>query len=699
MAGATNSFPPVLRRALAIAPRRTHGSIRDVEHIVVLTQENRSFDHYFGTLRGVRGFGDPFPIPVADTAARIKRSVWTQSVAEGAEVLQPFHLDTARDFRTMRIAGTPHYFTDAQDAWSHGKLDAWPMHKTERSMGYYRQQDLPFQFALAEAFTICDAYHCSFHGGTNPNRLFLWTGSNDPLAEGGGPITTNEYDNLDHDPSGGYTFATYAERLERAGVSWRVYQDMADNFTDNPLAGFRRFRQAYRGAVDAQTSLLERGLSTRTLDQLRDDVLQGELPQVSWIVATASGSEHPGPSSPAQGAEYTAQVLEALTADPDVWSKTALFVNFDENDGFFDHMPPPAPPSGTRGASTVDTTGEYHRILPTRAGTEQTRHLGTPYGLGPRVPMYVVSPWTRGGWVCSEVFDHTSVIRFMEARFGVVEPNISQWRRAVCGDMTSAFDFSGAAASDFPDLPETTALAHRARSLTDTVSVQPPSVLTLPVQDRGVRPLRAMPYALEVGCATADAEHLNVSFRNDGLRAAVFHVYDRHNLALPPYRFTVDCKLTFKTALPVLHSGNYDVWMLGPGGMHAHFCGAHGDSAAEVEARSQRDSGSLTLHLRNRGAHPVAFRIVSLAHLRMPPIDVVVPADGALARSFDLQSSAHWFDFAVVQLDSKEFVRRFAGHVETGRPSISDPTFGTTTAVAQLDVRALVAEAHRHTAR
>ncbi|MFM2418784.1 MAG: hypothetical protein RL385_3507, partial [Pseudomonadota bacterium] len=245
----------------------------------------------------------------------------------------------------------------------------------------------------------------------------------------------------------------------------------------------------------------------------------------------------------------------------------------------------------------------------------------------------------------------------------------------------------------------TTALAHRARSLTDTVSVQPPSVLTLPVQDRGVRPLRAMPYALEVGCATADAEHLNVSFRNDGLRAAVFHVYDRHNLALPPYRFTVDCKLTFKTALPVLHSGNYDVWMLGPGGMHAHFCGAHGDSAAEVEARSQRDSGSLTLHLRNRGAHPVAFRIVSLAHLRMPPIDVVVPADGALARSFDLQSSAHWFDFAVVQLDSKEFVRRFAGHVETGRPSISDPTFGTTTAVAQLDVRALVAEAHRHTAR
>ena len=73
--------------------------------------------------------------------------------------------------------------------------------------------------------------------------------------------------------------------------------------------------------------------------------MNGSLPQVSWIVATAEGSEHPGPSSPAQGADYTSKVLDALTANPDVWSKTVLIINFDENDGFFDHVPPPAAPS------------------------------------------------------------------------------------------------------------------------------------------------------------------------------------------------------------------------------------------------------------------------------------------------------------------------------------------------------------------
>lgn len=170
-------------------------------------------------------------------------------------------------------------------------------------------------------------------------------------------------------------------------------------------------------------------MSTRDLDKLKEDVLADKLPQVSWIVATAEGSEHPGPSSPAQGADYTARVLDALTSNPEVWSKTVLLINFDENDGFFDHMPPPAVPAyesydadparaRLAGASTVDTVGEYHHNL--NGSDPQYHHR--PYGLGPRVPMYVVSPWSKGGWVNSQVSDHSSVIRFIEARFGVKEP-------------------------------------------------------------------------------------------------------------------------------------------------------------------------------------------------------------------------------------------------------------------------------------
>ncbi len=171
------------------------------------------------------------------------------------------------------------------------------------------------------------------------------------------------------------------------------------------------------------------------LQSLRDDIAAGKLPQVSWIVAPATYSEHPGPSSPVQGAWYTQEVLNALTANPAVWSKTVLLINFDENDGFFDHVPPPCAPAfdgdTLAGATTLDleqVRPEYH----------VDKH---PYGPGPRVPMYVVSPWSRGGWVNSQVSDHTSVLRFLEARFGVAETNISGFRRAVAGDLTSAFNF------------------------------------------------------------------------------------------------------------------------------------------------------------------------------------------------------------------------------------------------------------------
>ncbi|MGH8447416.1 MAG: alkaline phosphatase family protein, partial [Solimonas sp.] len=336
---AAGLMPPVIREALAIPAARKSGTVQDVEHVVILMQENRSFDHYFGTMAGVRGFGDRFTIPVADD-----RTVWQQTDAYGIDIL-PYHLDATAG-NALRVAGTPHSWGDAHLAWNHGSFGRWPTFKKRQSMGHYEAAELPFQFALADAFTLCDAYHCAVHSSTNPNRLFMFTGTNDPGGTQGGPAIDNSNDDLGP-AEDGFRWTTYAERLETAGVSWKVYQNMDDNFTDNSLEGFQPFRAAYTDNPDSP--LVRKGLTTTlatdNLDGLRDDVLAGKLPQVSWIVAPATYSEHTGPSSPVQGAWYTQEVLRALTSVPDTWSRTVLLVMFDENDGFFDHVPSPSAPS------------------------------------------------------------------------------------------------------------------------------------------------------------------------------------------------------------------------------------------------------------------------------------------------------------------------------------------------------------------
>lgn len=696
VASTTLTFPSVIRQALAIPANHRTRTIADVEHVVILMQENRSFDHYFGTLNGVRGFGDRFPIPVPDAPGISRKTVWFQSsggAEPGPTVLAPFRLNTQDRFAVMRVTGTPHTWPNAQGAWGDGKLHEWPRFKTDRSMGYFGRDDIPFQFAMAEAFTLCDAYHCSFQGGTNPNRLFQWTGTNDPLATGNGPALTNDFDNFDHEPAGGYTWMTYAERLQAAGISWQVYQNMADNFTDNPMAGFRRYRDAVSGLPGSLAALANRGLTTRDLDLLADDVIHDRLPQVSWIVATEEGSEHPDPSSPAQGAAYTARVLEALTANPAVWSKTVLFVNFDENDGFFDHVPPPAPPSilttaplALAGASTVDTTGEYHEIQPPNIDPTRTTPLHKPYGLGPRVPMYVISPWSKGGWVNSQVFDHTSVIRFLERRFGVIEPNISAWRRAVCGDLTSAFDFSELDATRFLDeLPDTTELAERARALPDTAEPAIPALPALPVQEHCARPSRALPYELNVVASVqydagspARPAAIDLRFANTGTAGAVFHVYDRKHLDRVPRRYTVEAgkHLIGRWELAA-DAGAYDLWLLGPNGFHRHFTGRAGahPAAPEPEIEIAYSHGDLAITLHNRGALPCEFVMTANAYSDERHA-VTVPAGQARMRPWSLGHSARWYDITVEVRDLPGFRRRFAGRVETGRDSLSDPALG-----------------------
>ena len=676
------ALPPSIAKAMTIDANVRTGTLADVEHVVIFMQENRSFDHYFGEMNGVRGFADRFPIPVPDAPGLTGKTNWTQrddKAKSTPPLISPFVLDTADNFKLMRVAGTPHYWMDAQEAWNEGRMNRWPEFKQAHAMGHYRRSDIPFQYALADAFTVCDAYHCSVQTGTNTNRLFLWTGTNDGLGTHGGPSISNSHEDVPE--RGGakesYTWTAYVQRLQAAGISWRLYQDMADNFTDNPLAGFKAFRDANAGLPGSDPVLKELAMSTRTLDGFAEDVLNGKLPKVSYIIAPAKDSEHPGPSSPAQGADYTARVINALTADPKVWAKTVLLLMYDENDGFFDHAPPPAPPSrdpanpeALLGASTVDTASEYHLVRnPTEAKYERDHLMGRPYGLGPRVPMFIISPWSRGGWVNSQVFDHTSVIRFLEERFGVMEPNISPWRRAVCGDLTTAFNFKSPNDAAFASkLPETGTDAAKAKALLAWALPKTPASPTAPVQAAGLRPSRALPYALEVKDSVKDGA-LHLSLNNNGKAGAVFHVYDRLRLDLPPRRYTVEAGKSLADQWP---AGAHDLWVLGPNGFHRHYVGTASASDAAVSTRAEAKGPVLTVTVTNPGTAALSLAITANEY-GLKPVNLTVPAKGTAKAQWTLRSSAGWYDLSVTNPMAPGYHRRLAGRIETGKDSFSDP--------------------------
>ncbi len=668
LGAASLALPAAIQRAWAIEAKSVTGTIQDVEHVVILMQENRSFDHYFGTMNGVRGFGDRFPIPLSGG-----RTVWAQGHTKSAPpAIAPFPLNTQQTFAHMRMEGTPHSWADAQYAWDHGRMTNWPDQKHPHAMGHYEQADIPFQWALANAFTICDAYHCSFTGGTNTNRLFLWTGTNDGAGTRGGPSISNSHDTLpDKQPEAKtpYTWTTYPERLEAAGISWKIYEDMADNFGDNPLVGFKAFRASLAGT--GNPALAAKGLATQHLDVLLSDVKAGTLPQVSWVISPAADSEHPGPSSPAQGADYIARVLDALTANPELWAKTVLLINFDENDGFFDHVPPPAPPSKDAdgrmlGGSTVDTAGEYHTVrAESEKKSERDDLMGRPYGLGPRVPLYVVSPFSRGGFVNSEVFDHTSVIRFLEKRFGVMEPNISAWRRAVCGDLTSCFDFRTPNAA-VAVLPETLETAQRAATLAKRTTPPTPGDVVPPVQAMGVRRARALPYAFDVALVAGIT--VKLEFVNRGSSGAVFHVYDLKRPDDPPRRYTVEARKTLASEWP---AGAYDLFVLGPNGFHRRYRGEEAGVSLAFAAVGRKArlkllnvSGQTQFVTARPGAYEEKIHVIHSAEI--PP---------AQAREFvwDFAPTSGWYDLKVKVGD---FEQRLAGCIEDGSSTTSDPAMG-----------------------
>ena len=665
------AFPESIKRALAIPAHFRTGTLADVEHIVILMQENRSFDHYFGTLRGVRGFGDPRAVALPSG-----EPVWNQPNGTGRVL--PFHPD-APNLGLAFIEDLAHGWPDTHAAWNGGKYDQWVPSKGTTTMAHLTRSDIPFHYALADAFTVCDAYHCSLLGPTDPNRYHMWTGWVGNDGKNGGPVLDNA--------EAGYDWSTYPERLQKAGVSWKIYQDAGagldaahfwgwgedayiGNYGDNSLLYFHQFQNAPPGTPLFEGALTGTDIAAggTLFDTFKQDVAANKLPQVSWIVAPEAYTEHP--NWPANyGAWYVSQILDALTANPEVWSKTAFFLMYDENDGFFDHMVPPTPPqSRAQGLSTVDTTNEVF------AGNSQ--YGAGPYGLGVRVPMIVISPWSKGGWVDSELFDHTSLIRFIERRFGVVEPNITTWRREVVGDLTSAFDFRTPNAVA-PSLPSTTAYVPPDNLRHADYAPVPPTTQALPRQERGVRPARAVPYELHaVGEANFADATVKIHFASAGESAAVFQVRSGTD-ASGPWTYTVGSGDHVADAWTYAAGGTYDLAVYGPNGFLRAFRGTlAGRDRGNLRVRTTYlAEPAITLDIENRGSAHTTIRIAD-AYTRETTTHTVAPG-GTLVWHWSLADSFGWYDLTIEAESDPSFSQHLAGHVETGKDSVSDPAIGS----------------------
>ncbi|MFF0432284.1 phosphocholine-specific phospholipase C [Streptomyces sp. NPDC004327] len=669
LAGGTAAFTMLsdsIARAASIPAQGATGTIQDIEHIVVLMQENRSFDHYFGAMKGVRGFGDPRPVTLPSG-----KPVWNQADNVG-NVTLPFRPSSDK-LGMEYLQGLNHDWQGGQSAWNKGKYNNWIPAKTKATMAHLTREDIPFHYALADAFTICDAYHCSFIGATDPNRYYMWTGYVGNDGTGGGPVLNNA--------EAGYGWTTYPERLEAAGVSWKIYQDIGDglnaggswgwindafrgNYGDNSLLYFNNYRNAQPGnpLYDKARTGTDAKAGEGYFDSLRADVQAGRLPQVSWIAAPEAFSEHA--NWPANyGAWYIAQVLDALTSNPDVWAKTALFITYDENDGFFDHVVPPfVPGDASWGKSTVATTLDW---FPGKTG-----YAAGPYGLGPRVPMIVVSPWSTGGYTCSETFDHTSVIRFMESRFGVREPNISPWRRAICGDLTSAFDFSRTQTQPAA-LPSTAGYYPPDKNRHPDFPATAPAVGTMPRQEPGAKPTRPLKYAPYVdGAADTSAGTYTLTFSGGPSAGAQFYVTSANRTDVP-WTYTAEAgKSIADTWNTKYSSGLTDLTVHGPNGFLRRLRSPGKTAVPEVRARHNATTGDLDLTFTNAGT--TATVTVTNAYAGTP-VTLSVPKGATVTHTVPLSASARWYDVGITSSASTDYLRRLAGHVETGAAGTTDP--------------------------
>jgi phospholipase C len=684
-----------------------HGDLRDIKHIVVLMQENRSFDHYFGHLAGVIGYGDRSTIQLPGGL-----SVWQQpNTPPGFPVTgtqYPWALSAGKfagaqppnpEQGAQNYGGTGHSWESQHGAWYGGLMNAWQYAKGgPTTMGYLTRGDIPFHYALAEAYTIGDGYHCSVLSATGPNRTYLWSGTINADQANGSYVANGGGDELGRF----LPWTCYSELLQDAGLTWKIYQG-SDNYGDNGAQYFKTFAQldpSQGGTAPAPGTnpFYDNGLGVvpepldpenfngdNLANAIKADVLNGTLAQVSWVVTNQQYSEHPD-GAPTDGAYYVGKVLQALNADPRVFNSTLVIVNYDENDGQFDHVPPPVPPQGT--------TDEFY--LETSLAPEPL-----PVGLGFRVPLILISPWTRGGWVTSEVSDHTSVLQFMEkwtAAIGtpVPCPYISAWRRSVSGDLLNAFDFDNPVFG-MPDLPFVTATVGEASSYNPI-----PSNNQMPVQEPGSKKARALPYQANasLGGVTTNSDGtvtVNLALSNNGphvRRASHFSVFDNTLATSPsvaaypgafPGQYTVaGARFGAVTAVSQTVAGPaYDTTIVSANRFLRRFTGDATKAGAALtvtasyyangfEDQSSAPGPALLLTLGNNSASDVTFTVTPNHYSADPVRTVKVRAHGSWRHEADVVATAHgWYDVTVTADVDSTWSQRFIGHIENGEDSIT----------------------------
>ena len=833
-AGLSGVLPASIQKAMAINPA-PGSTFMDAEHIVILMQENRSFDHCFGTLKGVRGYNDPRAIDLPN-----KNKVWLQSNAKG-ETYAPFRLDIKKTKSTW-MESLPHSWKNQVNSRNDGKFDQWLENKRNSipeyadmplTLGYYTREDIPFYYSLADTFTVCDQNFCSALTGTNPNRLYFWTGTVRPEQnENSRAHVWN--DDMDY---GTLNWPTFPERLEDHGISWKCYQNEVDidtgfegeegdwlgNFQDNPLEFFGQYnihlhaghqkaiqkkavelpgkiddlkkqiaalpagdanlkdlkiklndakvnldsitkeletwkdksleklskgeRNIHKKAFDTNkndphyrqlTDLkynddgVERELKVPkgdVLHQFRQDVTSGNLPTVSWLSAPTNFSDHP--SAAWFGAWYVSEVMDILTHNPEIWKKTIFILTYDENDGYFDHVPPFVVPHSHKPGSGLVSKGIDTRVeFVTHAQEKERNDFPEVYdressiGLGFRVPMVIASPWSKGGWVNSEVFDHTSTLQFLEEFLSkktgkqVVEPNISEWRRTICGDLTSVFrPYNGETIPNPEFLPkdEFVESIHKAKfkKVPDDYKVLTADEIALinrnphvspymPKQEKGIKASCALPYQLYAdGGLSADKKSFGLKFTASedvfGKKASgsPFNVYApgkylqekdnrqvMDNVRTWAYAVTAGDTLTDTWPLHEFENENYHLRVYGPNGFYREFKGNTADPHVHIVCEYQTSlndnkklTGNVELSLHNLSGQRHTVEITDHGY-KINHHKKVLNAGEKTNLVLNLADSHSWYDFSIKISGTNTFEKRYAGRVETGKPSFSDPQMG-----------------------
>ena len=802
----TGVVPEAVQRAFAIEAQ-PGTTFENAEHIVILMQENRSFDHALGTLQGVRGFNDPRAMRQPNG-----NSSFLQTEQSTGNTYAPWRLDI-KDTKITWMGSIPHSRNSQVDAWNDGHHDNWIDAKRAHNpdyahvpmtMGHYTREDLPFYYALADAFTVCDQSYCAAMTSTTPNRLFYWTGTvRDQQTPNSRVYMRNEEIMV-----GGMTWKTFPERLHEAGVSWKFYQNdltrtsgltkeeeaWLGNFGTNVLEAFSAYNiSAYpyaaanlQAALDAiqaaipktqkalakasgpqaknlqiklakqqsdaealkqqlaqhgkelydsftpqQKSLHDAAFVTNVNDphyrsieplefaggtmtvpkgdvlhQFRDDVKTGKLPTISWLSSPENFSDHP--VSPWYGAWYVSEVMDILTQNPEVWKKTIFILTYDENDGYFDHAPsfvaadPKRPETG--GASSgISTALDY-----TYAQEEMDRGISPeesrsgPIGMGFRVPTIVASPWSRGGYVNSQLFDHTSTIMFLEkfvkAKTGkdVRETNITEWRRSIAGDLTSCFRpvKENDAKLDYLDRDKFVVSIREAKDKempANFKALTPDQIADInekksrsafmSKQEPGTRPANALPYELYADAAV-HGDKIVVSMKAGntvhGTRAigAPFNIYLRRTVDNKPemlaatYAVKAGDTMTQEFPLTWFNNGAYKIDIHGPNGFYRAFRFGPKESVLDITTK-YHPTGDITFNVTNTSADPITVTLKDYSY-GTPNEQKPVAPHATTTFTVSAAQRHGWYDH-ILLAEGKSSAVHYAGRVETGKTSITDP--------------------------